>query len=474
MRYVNKKFIFNWLTSLSLLLAGLSSVHGAKQAINIMLDDGSTIRVTRKDIFPNPPSQMIEDKDEVHIQIGSTHIAIDTSFGQFIWRLRATPGIMDRSKPFAQLIRPLRATAGVKSAILVMISPDERCENKTRSFDQTFLSSLSFPEKIQLLHKFFFSLLKYQKEGSKLAIEKIPGIQMYLGRVFVKSTKTLSTKEAIDPLREAVRIFAHAARAGYPTATANLHDAQHKLACALANSAQGSVKEISLLREAVELLTKNTNAGCQLAKKNLFIVQNNLAVALADSVQGSVEKISLLREAVELLTQSANARCQLAEKNLPIEQCKLGVMLAKSARNSANQILLLRESILFLTESAIAGDHYAKKALPMVQNNLGMALTNLAQGSPEETSLLREAIDLFTKSMIGGCQRARKKLSAAEHNLGIALANSTQGSVDEIPLLTEAIYLLENNANSDFQDPENQATLEQLRQRLAKLGAGVI
>ena len=110
----------------------------------------------------------------------------------------------------------------------------------------------------------------------------------------------------------------------------------------------------------------------------------------------------------------------------------------------------------------------------MAQNNLGVALINLAQESAEKILLLREAIDLFTKSMIGGYQRARKKLFAAEHNLGIALANSTQGSEDEAPLVTEAIYLLENNTYSDFQDNENQATLEQLRQRLAKLGAEAI
>ncbi|MBL8676451.1 MAG: sel1 repeat family protein [Alphaproteobacteria bacterium] len=447
------------LTSSSLLLAGLGSVHGAKEAIDIVFDKGIVIRVMRNQISTNTPSHVkVEgNKDEIHIYTKSTHIGIE------------------RSKPFGQLIERLNATSGVKSAILVRFSPDERCANKIENFNQTFLSSLPFPKKIQLLHEIYSSLLKYHKQGSKLAQEKLrPTSQMRLGHSFVKSTKTLSTKEAIVPLRKAVQIFTDAASAGHPTAASNLLSVQHKLACALANSAQGPEEEIPFLREAMNLLTQSAVAGFQQAKETLPLVQSNLAVALANSAQGVMEDIPLLREAVDLLTQSTNSGCQIAKRNLPIEQYKLGVVLANSARYSADKISLLKESIHFLTESVNAGDPYAKKNLPIAQYKLGCILANSAEESAEGITFLRESMELLAQSLFGGYQRAKKKLSAVKYKLGIALANSTQGSVDEISLLREAMYLLKKNTSSGFQDTEKQIVLEQLTQRLASLDAGVI
>jgi len=308
MSYVNKKFIFNWLTSSSLLLAGVGSVHGARQAINIVPNEGPTIKVTRKQIIANIRFQVEGDENKAHIQIGSIHIDVDRS------------KLLDHFKLLGQLIRSIRATPGVKSAILVMFSPNERCENTIREFSKIFHSGLSFSEQIKLNSKLCSSLLKYGEQDSELAKENLPTVQNNLG-------------------------------------------------VALANSAQGSTEEISLLKRAVELLTQSADAGCQQAKENLPIVQNNLGVVLANSAQGSGEEISLLWEAVKLLTQSADAGCQLAQRNLPIEKYKLGVVLANSARGSADKIPLLKESIRLLTESVNAGDPYAKN-LPLIHATL--------------------------------------------------------------------------------------------------------
>ncbi|MBX9621402.1 MAG: hypothetical protein K2X28_05165 [Alphaproteobacteria bacterium] len=394
------------LTLSSLLLVRLSSVHGAKQAINILLDDGNKIRVTRNQIVSNTHFQVNGDGNKPHIHIGSIHIEID------------------RSKPLIQHIRSLRATPGVKSAILVRLSSDERCTDKIREFNKTFHSSLSFSEQIKLRRKLCSSLQKYQEQGARQAKRHLP----------------------IE---------------------------QYQLGCTLANLADEFGEEVSFLREAVELLTQSAKAGFQAAKKTLPLVQNNLAVSLAYLAQGSEEGISLLREAVELLEHSANAGCQHAKINLPIEQCNLGIILAISAQNSPDKIPLLRESIHFLTESVNAGDTCARKYLPIAQYKLACTLANSAEESVEGVSFLRDAVKLLTQSLFGGYEQAGRKLSAMEYKLGCALTNSTQGSVDEIPLLREAMYLLESIINSSFQTPKNlpliHATLEKTKKRLETL-----
>lgn len=407
MAYANTKLIVNLLISPSLLLVGLDSVHGAKQVIDIMLDSGSTIRITRKKVTINryldEYADVTENAHKGHIQIGSTHIDID------------------RSKPLIRLIRGLRATPGIKSAILVDFSLNERCENKIKEFNEIFHSDLLFSEKIKLLSKSYFSL--QNKQNLRLAKKNLPIIQ-------------------------------------------------YKLGVSLANSADESGEEISFLQEAKKLLTQSAIAGFQPAKKTLPLVQNNLAVALANSARNSSDKIPLLKEAVRLLKQCTKAGCQLAKRNLPIEQCNLGIVLANSARNSPDKILLLRESIHFLTESVNAGDTCAREYLPISQYKLGCALANSAEGSEDEILLLEEAMDLLEKSVITGYHLAREKLSVVECKLSWARANSAQGLEDEIPLLREARYLLENSIKLGFQHTKNKdflETLKKINQRLESL-----
>jgi TPR repeat protein len=412
MSYANKKFIFNWLISSSFLLAGLGPVHGAKVAINVLLNDGTRIRVMPKRAIINPhldedeDENVIELKNVTHIPIGSTHIVID------------------RSKPFRRLIRSLRATSGIQRANLVMISSDERCANKIKKFNTTIHLGLSFSEQIELRRKLCSSLLKYQKQDSSLAKENLP----------------------IE---------------------------QYQLACALANSAEQSEKEISFLSEAVKLLTQSAAADFQQAQEILPIVENNLGVALANSALGSGKEVSFLGEAVDVLRQSANAGYPLAKKNLSIAQNNLGVILA----SSAEEISILKGAVELLTQSADAGYSLAKENLPIAQYKLGCALANSTEGSEKEIPLLEEAMGLLANSVITGYHLAGETLSVVECKLSWARANSAQGLEDEVPLLREARYLLESRASSGFQHAESQdilETLEKINQRLKILTAETI
>lgn len=368
---------FKWLThsrwflvaliSSSLLLTGLGSVHGAKQAINIMLNEGSTIRVTRNQIVANTHFQVAEDKDKVHIQIGSTRIGID------------------RSKPFCKLTRSLRATPGVKSATLVRLSSDERCTNKIREFNKTFHSNLSFSEQIQLRRKLCSSLQKYQEQDSRRVKRYLPFEQYQLGCTLANLADELG--EEISFLREAKELLTQSAEAGFQSAKKTLPLVQNNLAVSLAYLAQGSEEGISLLKKAVELLTQSADAGCQLAKRNLPIEQYKLGVMLANSARSSPDKISLLKDSIHFLTESVNAGDPYAKKNLPIAQYNLGCALINSAQDSEREIPLLEEALILLAKSVSEGYNPAREKLSIVQRKLGYALANSAQGSVDETPL---------------------------------------------------------------------------------------
>lgn len=188
-------FFFVALISSNFLLAGVGSVHGAKQAIDIILDNGATRRITRKEIFTHSQFQVTEDENKVPIQIGSTYIVID------------------RSKPFRLLIRSLRATPGIKSATLVWFLPDERCANKIRKFNEVFHSGLLLSKQIQLRRKFCSSLLKYQKQDSTLAKENLPIEQYKLGIVLANSVQGL--EDEIPLLMEAKYLLENSINLGF-------------------------------------------------------------------------------------------------------------------------------------------------------------------------------------------------------------------------------------------------------------------
>lgn len=115
----------------------------------------------------------------------------------------------------------------------VSLSPDEKCENKIREFNEIYLASLPFSEQIQCLCNLLFSLHKYQIQDSKLAAEQLPVVQNNLGVVLVHSTQNLPGKEIIDRLKESIRLFAISASAGNQGAKENLPIVQNKLARAL-------------------------------------------------------------------------------------------------------------------------------------------------------------------------------------------------------------------------------------------------
>ena len=137
MNCLRNKLIFSCLTSTSLLLALLSTAHGAKPALFIELEEGGSIRAWRKDIHVRVPTPFQMDKvgDMSRIQIGSVCIDIDSS------------------KPFDELVPVLAAKPGIKSVALVPPSPDERCKNKISQFNEISPSSLSFQEKINHYRK---------------------------------------------------------------------------------------------------------------------------------------------------------------------------------------------------------------------------------------------------------------------------------------------------------------------------------
>jgi hypothetical protein len=345
MNYLINKLVFSCLTSTSLLLSLLSAVHGDKMAIDIEFENGDFVRVGRKGVLgytTSSPVQMGVGEEINHTPIES--ILID----------------IDYAKPFDHLVQELTTKPGIKSATLVTPSPDERCENKIRQFNEISLSSLSFQEKINLHRKFYFSLQKYKEQGSTLAKENLPIVQNNLGVV---------------------------------------------LACL----AQESLEDIPLLRKALWLITISANSKHPEANKNLPIVQNLLGIALARSAQESLKGVPLLREALWLIISSANTGHLKAKENLPIVQNNLGVALLSLSQGSLEGIILLREALRFMTINA-TDLLSANQDLSIVEYNLGVALTNSAKGSPEEISLRKKALELITSSADNGLSEANKNL----------------------------------------------------------------
>lgn len=375
----HSRLFFVILTSSSLLLAGLGSVHGAKQAINIILNEGSTIRITRNQIVANTHFQVAEDKDKVHVQIGSIRIAID------------------RSKPFCKLNRSLRATPGVKSATLVRLSSDERCANKIREFNKTFHSNLSFSEQIKLRRKLCSSLQKYQEQGSRRVKRYLPFEQYQLGCTLANLADEF--EEEISFLREAVKLLTQSAEAGFQAAKKMLPLVQNNLGVALANSARGSTEEIPLLKETIKLLTQSTEAECQFAKRNLPIEQCNLGILLANSAQDSPNKILLLKESIHFLTESVSAGDTCAKKYLPMVQYKLACTLTNLAEKSEEKVSFLSDALKLLSQSLFGGYQHAEKKLFAVEYKLGYVLANSTHGSENEILLLRHAMFLLENSI---------------------------------------------------------------------------
>lgn len=392
---LSKLHTFKWLTSShlflvilslsNLCLAELRPVHGAKQAIDIALDSGATLRVTRDQIVANTHFRVKlkgkGDEGKAHVHIGTIHISID------------------RSKSLIQHIRSLRATHGIMSAKIKTFLSDERCKNKIVNINTTFCSDLDLP------------IQQYQLGCTltNLACEFGKGVS------FLRKAMFLITKSAI---------------AGFLPAQKTLPLVQNNLAVSLAYLAQESEEGISLLREAVELLTQSAEAGCQLAKRNLPIEQYNLGIALANSARYSPDKISLLKESVHFFTESVNAGDPYAKKNLPIAQYNLGCTLARSAKKSVERISFLRESVEVLTESLLRGYQHCEKKLSAVEYQLGRALANSEEGSENEVPHLREAILLLESSLNSEFQKVEtlpfihNTLEKAKKRLKILLKQS--------------------------------------------------
>ncbi|MBY0500730.1 MAG: hypothetical protein K2P93_01845 [Alphaproteobacteria bacterium] len=168
------------------------------------------------------------------------------------------------------------------------LSPDEKCERKIKKFNGTPRQDLPVQEQVQLYRYFCSSLEKYVRKGSKRAEKALPDVQTRLGIVLANTSDSLSSQEAIDCLREAIRLISANTRKGNHKAIKNLPLAQNKLAVTIVNSTRGLPEDIPLLREALALFRDSADAGLIIAKDNMLIVQDRLEKILEKLPKDSV------------------------------------------------------------------------------------------------------------------------------------------------------------------------------------------
>jgi hypothetical protein len=305
-KYIKKWFVKQWLVLgiLTLITSPLSSMEEPmKEVIDLEFSDGNKAVYSSGGLsFKGPVSIACNFcAGQTEIQYGSVRI--------------------DRTRKFAEVVKDLQSTSGIKSATLrfVSLSPDEKYAKELAIFAKARAVELLPQQEVLLIRTFYDLTRRFSQEGSQAASGDIPLLQSSLGIAIANEAQSEENLRRVTLLREAVNLLEVSAGAGIRGAIVNAPVANYMLGVSLINSINEEVvleKSIPVLREGIQFICKGKNRGDekQLAVAQYLLAHNlYLTVFPNQSVDRLINDAELgpLKEAHELLA-SAKMHCPAA------------------------------------------------------------------------------------------------------------------------------------------------------------------